>query len=96
MGGGNNIYRYFFSSCSDRLISQFVSSESASCLRRIDETKNPVIDPSFSNPKAPTMLDVCKRVINSDKAYIDEVLIFGNYEAIIKLFIEHMQCLTLS
>jgi len=74
MSGAKEGYQYFFSACSDRLISQFVRSESASCLRRLDESKSPVIDPSFANPKAPSMQEMCKRALKSDKAYIDEVL----------------------
>jgi len=55
------------------VISKFVRSESASCLRRLDENKGPVIDPSFSYAKAPSMQDTCKRRLQSDKAYVDEV-----------------------
>jgi len=75
MSRRNQDRRYFFSTCSDRLISQFVQSDSASCLKTIDEESNPVLDPSFSTPNAPSMEEICKLAVNSDAAYIEEVCI---------------------
>lgn len=48
------------------------SSKAASCLRKTDATKKTSIDTYFSNPKAGTMLEVCKSRFGP-AAKIDEV-----------------------
>jgi len=65
MSGGT----YFFSSCSDRTISEYVLSDKGACLRRIDAEGEPAVDPSFSNPKAPSFGEICKRWWKNDKAW---------------------------
>ncbi|XP_035711815.1 uncharacterized protein LOC118437124 [Folsomia candida] len=67
--GGN---RYFFSECSDRWMSKFVNSDSGACLKRIDGYSTTPMDPNFSSPKAPTMDDLCKKLLSSDSWIADE------------------------
>ncbi|CAL8143695.1 unnamed protein product [Orchesella dallaii] len=72
MGGGNDDLRWFFSTCSDRTIGNFVGSNQGSCLRRIDENGNPPISPDFSFILAPSKQEQCKRRINNPGAFIQD------------------------
>jgi len=75
MSRGNQDRRYFFSSCSDRFMNQFVRSDSALCLKQIDEVNPPALDPTYSTPKAPTMDEICKLGLGSDSAYVNGVIV---------------------
>ncbi|XP_021953584.1 uncharacterized protein LOC110850459 [Folsomia candida] len=72
MSGGNDNYRYFFSDCSDRHISRFVNSDSAACLRSIDGLPTTPMHPRFSSPKAPSVLDLCKKSLKNPNAWVDD------------------------
>ncbi len=62
--------QWFFSLCSDRTIGEFVRSENANCLRRLDETSAaPVVDPSYTwGARAPSMDQQCKKRLNNPNA----------------------------
>lgn len=49
------------------------SSDSAACLRRIDGHSTTPMHPNFSSPKAPSMLEQCKKRLNNPNAWIDDV-----------------------
>ncbi|ODM87830.1 Venom metalloproteinase 3 [Orchesella cincta] len=98
-GGGNDDLRWFFSTCSDRTISNFVLSNQASCLRTINEPGNPPISPDFSFILAPTKADQCKRKLKNPNAFVSEVLLniifilsyyLCNRMALVKLFITEL------
>jgi len=72
MSGGNDELKWFFSTCSDRTIGEFVSSNEASCLRRLDENGSPAINPDFSSVLAPTMEEQCKRRLKNPNAFVPE------------------------
>ncbi|ODN06442.1 Venom metalloproteinase 3 [Orchesella cincta] len=73
MSGGNDDLRWFFSTCSDRTIGDFVGSNEGSCLRTIDESGSPPISPDFSSILAPSKEEQCKRRLNNPDAFIEEV-----------------------
>ncbi|ODN06439.1 Venom metalloproteinase 3 [Orchesella cincta] len=72
MSGGNENLKWFFSTCSDRTIGEFVRSNEGACLRRIDENGSPAISSDFSSVLAPTMEEQCKRRLNNPNAFMKE------------------------
>jgi len=60
MGGSTDEHRYFFSTCSDGFIGDYVRSDQASCLQVLS-SNNPVTSPDFNSPPAPTMTQQCAR-----------------------------------
>jgi len=57
---GHHNYGHYFSGCSDKTISTYVLSEEASCLRKIDNNDEPVINGRYATPIAPSRDELCK------------------------------------
>lgn len=71
-GGVGDIRQFFFSNCTDGLISSFVRSSDAACLGRIDEPQSPSIAPGFNTVPAPSIVEQCRKRLNNSNAYVTD------------------------
>ncbi|ODM92024.1 Venom metalloproteinase 3, partial [Orchesella cincta] len=73
MSGGGDELRWYFSPCSDRFVDQFLRTDGASCLRRIDETGSLPIPADFiGDDVAPGMDEQCKRRLKNPNAFVQQ------------------------
>ncbi|CAL8112042.1 unnamed protein product [Orchesella dallaii] len=72
MNSGADEPLWYFSTCTDRYIDEFVRSNQGSCLRRIDEVESLPIPSDFSGASAPSMDEQCRRSLRNPTAFVNQ------------------------